>query len=909
MRLAPLYYYIVAMDVAGSGARTDPLQLRMRADLRKIVADGFAEQGIDANRLHQSDLGDGLRLIVGPETSPALLLDPFVPGLADALRRHRAAVSDTARLRLRLAVHGGPLHRDSGGWAGRPLIECARMLDAAPVRRVLAVDDDVDLVLVVSQRIYDDVVSHGYVLDPAMFHPVGIAEKETTATVWIYVPGYRVPPGLGHGAHPHERNDEVAQISPAGSAVLPAAQPAGRAVPRQLPAVMPHFVGRETELQTLNRLLDEAAEAEDAVLIPVIAGMGGIGKTWLALHWAHQQLRRFPDGQLFVDLHGFDPSGQPVAPASAVRGFLDALGVPSAAIPAGLDAQIALYRSAVAGRRMLIVLDNARDTAQVVGLLPGSPTCTAIVTSRDRLVGLVATRGAHAVPLDVLNETESHKLLARRLGDQRVAAEPNAATRVMSACTGLPLALAIAAAHTAVQPQLALETIAEQLCDAAVRLDALDADDPYASLRTVLSCSSAALTAEHQQVFGLLGLAPGPDIGLPAAAALTGLSTTQTTAALRALDQQSLIQQHRPGRWRMHELVRLYAGEQASRSQPERNQQALHRVVDFYVDTANLAERMLEPGRRRTALDEPAPDAHPHPLPSQTAASAWLEAEHSCLLATQRLAEDHGWHRATWQLAWALDSFYGRRGQLHDLADAWTRGLAAARHVGDAATQARAHRLLGETCSQLGRHGEAADHLDQALALTRQVGDLPGQAHTHYVFARASEQRGDDKKALEHAIEALALYRSIGDPQWEDETLNAVGWYLARLGRYEEASGYLDAARALTRRNHDREGEAAVLDSLGYLAHHSGQHFQALHYYRQARDIRQELHHTYDEAGTLERLGETHAAMDQQHEARQAWQQALQLYSAQHRTADADRVKRQLDRLNDPDAQRTANMP
>ncbi|MGH3623143.1 MAG: ATP-binding protein, partial [Sciscionella sp.] len=383
--------------------------------------------------------------------------------------------------------------------------------------------------------------------------------KETSTVGWVCLPDHPYP------------SDVASLTAPPRDPATP--------VPRQLPAPPRWFTGRARELATLTTALDEMAEQNNTVVISALAGTGGIGKTWLALHWANQHLDRFPDGQLFVNLQGFAPSRTPMTPATAVRSFLDAFGVDPARIPVDLDAQVGLYRSLVAGRRMLIVLDNARDATQVTPLLPGSPTCTVLVTSRDRLQGLVTGHGARPLPVDVLSESEARELLAARLGAQRVAAEPEAVAELLACCGGFPLALSIVAGRAQAHSEFPLAVLAAELREAATRLGALDEDDPAASLPAVLSWSYRALTSEHARVVGLLGIVPGPDIGLPAVASLTALPTSRVRAVLRVLERVSLLHQDTPGRYRMHDLVRLYVAEHAGRDQPEDVQEAALRQL------------------------------------------------------------------------------------------------------------------------------------------------------------------------------------------------------------------------------------------------------------------------------------------------------------------------------------------
>jgi DNA-binding SARP family transcriptional activator/Tfp pilus assembly protein PilF len=679
--------------------------------------------------------------------------------------------------------------------------------------------------------------------------------------------------------------------SGAGTALSP--------VPRQLPPAAGLFTGRHRELDQLAAVLDAHADSSATVVISAVSGAGGIGKTSLALHWAHQHADRFPDGQLYVNLRGFDPSGTPMSPGVAVRGFLDALGVEPAVIPVDLDAQVGLYRSLVAGKHLLIVLDNAATTTQLTPLLPGSPTCAVIVTSRRHLTGLVTAHGARALKLDVLTESEARELLAWQLGPDRMAAEPDAVAELLAWCAGLPLALGIVAARASGHPDFPLAVLADELRDASTRLDGLDSGETNLSLRAVLSWSYHALTPEAASLFGLLGLALWPDIGLTATASLTALSIARTRVLLRELETAHLVTQHAPGRYRMHDLVHLYAAEQAHHDQPtERSEEALRRLVDFYLHTTYTGARLLDPHRPPFDLRPPAAGCQPDPLAGEAEALAWLDTEHRCLLASQQFARDRGEHTQVWQLAWALHTFHYRRGHLQDLLVAWRAGLAATEHLGDPTTQAQARLHLDDACALVGRHAEALDHLGQALSLAQDSGDLLGQAHSHLVLAGAWRRQGDDQRALDHASQVLHLIEGLDNPVWKADALNTVGALHARLG-HPQARGYCEAALVLFRRHHHRQGEAATLDNLGYLAHRTGQHTHALHYYQQALILFRNLGNTYEEANTLDRLGSTHSILGQRDEARRTWQQALDLHQAQHRTTDADRIQQQLDDLDE----------
>ncbi|MFD7655439.1 ATP-binding protein [Actinosynnema sp. NPDC059797] len=863
---------IVVVDVEGFGdpRRTLPHQLGTRAGLYQVVEAALRAAGVAWEDCYREDRGDSVFVLVPPDFPKGPLVEVAPGALVAALRDHNGGSPPEQRVRLRVAVHAGEVAFDGHGATSTALTTAFRLIDAAPLKRALA-DSPGALALIVSRWVFDEVVRNSEVLDPATFRPAPVAVKETRDTAWIALPD-----------HPY----------PADPAVLDRPVPDPASAPHQLPAPPTPFVGRREELDRL----DAAVAGSSTVVISAIAGAGGIGKTWLSLHWAHRALDRFPDGQLFVDLRGFSPDGEPMDPAVAVRGFLDALGVDPGRTPVDPHAQAALFRELVGGRRMLLVLDNAADTAQVVPLLPGGDTCTVLVTSRRRMAGLITAHDAHHVPLDVLSDDEARALLTNRLDPARVAAEPAAVAELVALCGGFPLALGIVAAHARTRPRPTLAALAAELRD--LGLDALDDDDPTASLPTVLSWSVRALTADQATAFALLGIAPGPDIGLPAAASLTGLSPGAARAVLRGLEQASLITEDARGHHRMHDLIRRHAADTAS-ALPERTRdEALRRVVDHYLHTAVAADRQLLPTRVPVELDPPEPGTHLRPPADYAAALAWFDAEHPNLLVAQRAASAAGRHRAAWGLAWALTTFHHRRGHLHDRLAAWRAGLASAEHLPDPAARALAHQYTGRACADLGRYEEAERHLRQVLVLAERAGDEGGQARAHQEFTRLWALRGDNREALEHAAHALRLQRALGDPVGEALALNLVGWYAALLGEYDRAREHCRAALALQREHRAREGEAMSLDSLGYIDHRTGRHGEAVEHYHRALAVFRELGHSYAEADSLDGLGHPYAALGEVGRAREVWRQALELYRGQGRDTEADRVSRQLDELD-----------
>lgn len=662
--------------------------------------------------------------------------------------------------------------------------------------------------------------------------------------------------------------------------------------PRQLPAAPASFVGRQDVLDRL-----DVVDAGDTVVISAIAGAGGIGKTGLALHWAHRRLDRFPDGQLFVDLRGFSPEGKPMDPAVALRGFLGSLGVEPGRVPVDPHARAALFRSLVAGKRMLLVLDNAVDAAQVLPLLPGGGPCTVLVTSRNRLPGLLSGHAARHLPLDVLDGAEARALLTGSLGAARTASEPAAVEELVRLCGGFPLALNILAGHALTRPRLPLAALAAELRDFG--LAALDGDDPAASLTDVLAWSHRALAPGRLTVWLLLASAPGREIGLPAAAALAGLSADETRAILRGLEQTSLVEQNTAGRYSMHDLIRRHAADAARALPEDERTAALRRVVDFYLHTAHAADRLLDPYAPLMPLGSPAAGVSPEHLADVSSASAWMTTEHEQLLAAQRTAARHGWHETAWQFAWVLATFQLRQGLRHESLTTWLTALEAAGHLAtaDPAIPIRTHRLLGYAYCQVEHHEEGIGHLNRALELAEHHGDATEQAHTHRLLTRAWGYRGDFRRALQHAERTLAHFRGVDEPSKEAEALNAAGWCNAVLGEFAVARSRCEAALKLFRDQENIDGEAAALDSLGYIDHHSGQYDRAIRKYRQALALQHRLGNTNGAADTLDNLGHSHVALGDIDEARTAWQESLELYRAQGRADSVERVLRQLDTL------------
>jgi DNA-binding SARP family transcriptional activator/Tfp pilus assembly protein PilF len=669
---------------------------------------------------------------------------------------------------------------------------------------------------------------------------------------------------------------DPALSAPAGPAEAGAPGPrAGHPVPRQLPAPPRSFAGRARELAAIGAALDTGADGGGTLVITAIAGTAGIGKTWLALRWAHDNLHRFPDGQLYVNLRGFDPARGRVAPEEAVRGFLDALGVAPGAVPAAPDAQAALYRSLIADRRMLVVVDNAHDSDHALPLLPGGGASTALVTSRNQLAGLVAAHGARPLVLEALPDREARQVLTEHLGG-RIAGEPEAVAVILRSCAGLPLALGVVGARAAMRPDRRLAALADELRAASTRLDALDAGELAVNVRAVLECSLAALPAGAARLFRLLGLAPGPDVSRPAAASLAALPPAEARATLGQLVAGHLVQEHVPGRYRMHDLIRLYAAEQAHAVETAaQREEAVHRVLDHYLGTLHAAATLLNPHRLPILIKPAEPGVTPEHPADVDEAMAWLKAEHAVLLAAVDLANTGGFDTHTWQLAWGLANFLERRGDWHAQVTIQRAALDATVRGGDRVGQAQAHRGLANAYALTGEYESAQAHLRRALDLFGELGDLGGQAHTRIGIGWLRGRQDQYGEALDDARAALDLFRRAGQKAGQANALNNIGWYHAKLGDFRET---LTACREALTAYHalgDRFGEAEAWDSLGYAHHHLGDHGEAIACYLRALDIFRDLGGRRAEAEVLTHLGESRLAAGDVSASRDAWRRAL----------------------------------
>ncbi|MFC5220328.1 AfsR/SARP family transcriptional regulator [Streptomyces coerulescens] len=672
--------------------------------------------------------------------------------------------------------------------------------------------------------------------------------------------------------------------------------------PAQLPVDLPAFAGRAAELTEVDMMLDGDDGIPAHVGVAVITGMAGVGKSTFAVHWAHRVAARFPDGQLYINLRGFDPSGLPVSPDQALRTVLESFGTEPTGLPQDSDALAACYRTHLAGRRLLLLLDNARDARQVRPLLPANPGCMVIVTSRNRLSSLIATDGARPVHLDALSIAEGRDVLARRLGADRAAAEPAAVDEIIEHCARLPLALSIVAARALTRSAFPLATLAAQLAQDQSRLTTLSDRDAAADVRAVFSWSYHALTPAAARLFRLMALHPGPDTSLAAAASLAGLTVPHTHQLLTELTEAHLVDEPVPGRYALHDLLRAYADELTHATDPPDERHATRlRVLDHYLHSAHRAGRAYSPDRNAIALPAASCGVQAEDFPAGPertgSAAGWLDTEQAVLMAAIRTAAAHGCDRHTWQLAWAIGHHLDRRAHWHDLEATQHLAMEAAMRLEDPSAQAHVHQNLARAATCLGRVVQARTHMERAVELFTAAGEITACADAHRQLSWVAEQQGDLEAALSHAEQSLARHRAADEPGPRiAAALNAVGWCHILLGHHQQALAHCQEALAIPEVHRRPYLAADIWDSIGLAQHHLGRHLDAVAGYEQALALYREVGVAQAEADTLRRLGDTHLASGRVEQARSAWTQALAVLERLDH-ADRHAVRVQLDTL------------
>jgi tetratricopeptide (TPR) repeat protein len=644
-----------------------------------------------------------------------------------------------------------------------------------------------------------------------------------------------------------------------------------RPVPAQLPPDIQEFTGRAEEVAQLRRHLAAAGGPEAgrglAVVISVIAGKPGVGKSALAIHLAHQLVPAFPDGQLYVNLRG--AGRQRLAPAAVLGQFLHALRLPDEDIPTELDQQVARYRTLLASRRILVVLDNAADAAQVRPLLPGSPTCAVLITSRNPLT---AVEGARPLSLESLDQRAAVELLGELTDRQRITAEPQAVDAIARYCGYLPLALRIAGAKLAARPAWPLAVLAERLADERHRLTELRAGD--LEVRASFELGYTDLDPDDARTFRLLGLLDGPDFTSEVAAALAGHSPDHVRETLERLADAQLLETPEAGRYQLHDLLRLFARERLAADEPARERSAaVERALGWYLATGRQAARYLRPVRPGT------PGGDPAPFPSYAKALGWLEAERPNLVAAIRQAAQQCWDRLTWQLAEVLWAYFKLRRYWDDWQETAELGLLAARRAGDRAATGRLLHDLGYVLRDR-RHPEATALLEESLAIVRELGDRFWEGRVLGTLGTAYRMRRQLEDAIACYEQSLAIRREVGDRRGEAQALEALGNGYRQQRRFDEATTCLTQSLAGFRELGDRWGEGRALGLLGTVHLERERFDEAAAMLEQSLAITREVGNQYGEGLTLAEVARASVGQLRIKEADTYLRQSLAIFRA-----------------------------
>jgi DNA-binding SARP family transcriptional activator/tetratricopeptide (TPR) repeat protein len=787
-------------------------------------------------------------------------------------------------------------------WRGRPVADVETLAEHPVV--VLLADEHVDAVLRladVADRLGEHVRAVHRLRHAAALHPMherlhaklmvclaGAGRQAEALAVYDDVRA-RLSRDLGIDPGPDLLDSQLRVLRQrwAGDPQIPPPPPL-TVPPAQLPSAMTGFVGRAAELERLTAAVERRTTATQVV----VTGPPGVGKTTLVVHWAHLAVERFPAGQLYLDLRGFDPGGaDPLTPSEAVSLLLEALGVPPTQCPDRFATRVGLYRTLLAQQRMLIVLDNARDADQVRPLLPGSAGTVAVVVSRDRLDGLVASTDADILDLRLLTSAEARDLLSARVGAGRTGAEPAAVARIVARCANLPLALAVVAARARIEAEFPLAAIADRLDETDAGLSVFDGGDAATNVTAAFSWSYRALSPAAARAYRLVGLHPGPGFSAAAAASLLAESPARTREVLGELVRAHLLTAVSPTRYALHDLLRAYAADLARHGDGGEDQAALHRMVEHYLHSAHLAAR-------RTGTYPLVPDLPPAPptivvaeLRNAAEGQTYFVTEQAALLAVARHADRAGLDTHARELAERLTVYLHRSGLWDELSALQRAVVAAARRRGDRQAEGDALRVLARAAAEQGSIDRAYAYLTEAVGLYRQIGSRASIARAYCNMAAVLALNGRPHEALAYQDRAIA---TGGDPSRPSSTHwgSNRAHILTMLGRHEEAlaDGH-DTLRDIRVRG-DLTAVGAVLDTIGLAHHGQGDQLEAIRWYRQALDHYHQFEYRRGEATVRHHLGDALRAAGDVSGAADAYRQSLDMLRAlRHHEASQVRAK------------------
>jgi DNA-binding SARP family transcriptional activator/tetratricopeptide (TPR) repeat protein/DNA polymerase III delta prime subunit len=817
----------VALVSAGSGytLRIDPGAV----DAHRFTALLARARAARTDQLAASLYDEALRLWRGPALDGVASEDVHRELCGNLEEARLQAVDESADARLRLGMHRDLVEHLTSHFVVHPTRERTAGQLALALYRCGRAGDALEVCRRTRQRLHDDLG-----VDPGP----GLVALEVAIL----------------------RKDESLAL-PAGSGVVAA----------HLPAAPIGFTGRAVEMRRLTELLADAGSA--AMPVAVLSGPAGVGKTALAIHCAHELADRYHDGQLHVDLRGYD-LGDPMPPVDALTLFLRALGLPPAQVPADLEGAVLAYRSLLAGRRLLVVLDNAGSAEQVRPLLPGAPGCAVLVTSRDDLRGLSALEGAWPLRLDVLAPAESLALLGRMVGADRLDAEPDAAAELARLCDHLPLALRIAGAHLAARPGWLIADYTRELAEGD-RLHALAIpEDPRAAVKTAFTLSYRALAPRTRLLFRRLGLVPGPDFTAVVAASLCGWPVDDAATELDRLTTAHLVREHGPGRHQCHDLLRLYAADRAEAEEPAIERESITSgLYATYLRYTDAAARALYPHRVRLPLPQPTTPSFATPAD----ALAWLEAELPNLTAAVHAAFRGGHQRLACLLADALRGYFPGRGLTSQWLDLANTALAAATDVDDPAAMASAHLSFGEAYLSLTRYPLAIEHDAAARDWARRADWAEGESSALGNLGVVHREAGDLRRAADCYSAALEINVRLGSTRKQVLDMMNLGVVHAALGRLASARGLFERATALSGEAGSPSLTGMLAQCLGITRRYLGELADAEHQLTAALTVFREINDAWAQASVLESLAGIHADAGRRGQARHAAEEALRL--------------------------------
>ena len=833
---------IVDVERFGDPARTNAHQLAVRDGMYQALRQSFSSGRISWADCVTEDRGDGVLVFV-PSVVPKSWLVTRLPAyLAEALARHNAAHPEQERIRLRMVLHAGEVHQDPHGFAGVSINRAFRLIEA-PASRTALRDSSGVVALIVSDWFYDEVVRHHPAAAPSCFRQVHVVMKETEITAWVRV--------LESGEAP-ARHD-TGQAAPA-SAALSDLTRVGRSLPPSPPGVryslppdVTSFTGRDEELDRITASVTEGAGAGGVVAIHAIDGMPGVGKTTLAVHVAHLLRHRFPDRQLFINLHGHTPGQEPLTPEDALAGLLTAIGVDARNLPGDLQGMTSLWRDRMAGQRTVLVLDNAAGSDQVAPLLPGHEDCLVLVTSRRYLGDLPGT--AVPVLLQVLSSEEAREMFVRLV--PRAIGPGPAVAELVRLAGFLPLAISLLARVYARHPSWTLTDLA-----AETRASMLTLAAEKDSVAAAFEVSYRHLDPDHRKFFQRLGLHPGTTTDGYAAAALAGTGLREAARYLDVLHGEGLLTEAGYHRYNMHDLIRRYVRDRAAAEPVLDRQQALDRLLDYYQHTAALAEARL--AHRARTSPAPALLAPPTALPALAGADqalAWVRAERPNLLACLDHVTHTGQPARVVALTAAMAALLRQDGPWADALTRHATAVEAARQIGDRLGQANALLCLGAVRQLTGDYLGAAEALAQALGISRDLGDRLGQASALLDMGTVRWLTGDYPGAAEALAQARGIFQDLSDRRGEADALNRLGVVRWLTGNYQDAADALTEALGIFRDLGARRDEADALNVLGVVRWLTGNYQDAADAQQEALDIFRAFGDRRGEADALNRLG------------------------------------------------------